>query len=228
MRIVQHRPSGLVVVLVVAAVMLTGCGGVRGNDAATVAHSIDRVPGVSGVTINRREISETFGSLSIVIVDARVVGGHDDVGGVQLARYLLAAAYSVHNWKPTAGVRIVLHGYDGTSLGRALQDAGWDGVVWEPSDPGRVFVNGKVLENEFGRWPGTTPTPPAPCRQATVASANGSTAEAPARLSSRPATVIVQRLSTRSSTSSTGPSWDCSAAPSSGPTVKVSQTPLNR
>ena len=65
-------------------------------------------------------------------------------------------------------------------------------------------------------------------RQATVASANGSTADAPARRSSRPATVIVQRLSTRSSTSSTGPSCDCSAAPSSGPTVKVSHTPLSR
>jgi predicted small secreted protein len=160
MRITQHRRSGLVVVLVVSAVMLTGCAGVRGNDAATVAHSIDGVPGVDSVTINRREVSKTFGSSSIVIVDARVFDGHDDVGAVQLARHLLAAAYSVDDWKPTAGVRIVLHGYDGKSLGRALQDAGWDGVVWEPSDPGRVFVNGKVLEIEFGRWPGRTRTPP--------------------------------------------------------------------
>lgn len=152
--------AALVVAIAAGLVMLTGCAGVRGNDAATVAHSIDRVPGLGGVTINRREISETFGSSSIVIVDARVVDGHDDVGGAQLARYLLAAAYSVHEWIPTAGVRIVLHGYEAEPLGQGLQDAGWDGVVWEPSDPGQVFVNGTVLENEFGRWPGRTPTPP--------------------------------------------------------------------
>ncbi len=65
-------------------------------------------------------------------------------------------------------------------------------------------------------------------RQATVASANGSTADAPARRSSRPATVTVHRLSTRSSTSSTGPWCDANAAASSGSTTKVSHTPASR
>ena len=64
--------------------------------------------------------------------------------------------------------------------------------------------------------------------QPSTASANGRTPAAPARRSARPATVRVQRESTRSSTSSTGPSTPASAAASSGPTTSRSQTPASR
>src|SRR5690606_10078776 len=65
-------------------------------------------------------------------------------------------------------------------------------------------------------------------RQPTEASAKGSTADAPARRSSRAATVIVHRLSITSSTSSTGPSTPRNAAVRSGPTLKRPHTAARR
>lgn len=60
-------------------------------------------------------------------------------------------------------------------------------------------------------------------------STSGSTAPAPASLRARPATVTVQRLSTRSSISITLWPWiPARAASSSGPTTRRSQTPASR
>ena len=60
-------------------------------------------------------------------------------------------------------------------------------------------------------------------------STRGSTAPAPASLRARPATVTVQRLSTRSSISITLWPWiPARAASSSGPTTRRSQTPASR
>lgn len=84
-----------------------------------------------------------------------------------------------------------------------------------------------VPEGPFREEPGEPLTRPHDA-QPVAASANGSTAGAPARRSSRPATVIVQRESTRSSTSSTGPGAAPRASARTGGTTNRSHTSRTR
>ena len=112
-----------------------------------------------------------------------------------------------------------------TGLGRLLgspPDAGGGRV------PRRIPVHRRADAPEHRGQPHAAPA----CRsggQPAWASTSGRTAPAPARLRARPATVTVQRLSTRSSMSITlWPPNPARAASSSGPTTSRSQTPASR
>jgi len=156
----KHRRLGAsIALLAVAGVFLSGCSGVRGgSDSSSVTRAVDQADQFSATEIEHHEISKTFGSTDLVILRSKYSG--DVKSGdesVRLARYLLEAGYAVNDHKPTSGIRVILQGYRGQPLGLALENSGWQGVVYEESEPGRFFVNGAVLENKLGKWPGSMP-----------------------------------------------------------------------
>lgn len=139
--------------LFLIALTLTGCAAMRGGaDADEVADAVSRDLKISDVQISHREVSQTFGSTTIVVLTAD--RPRDTVTDLpDFTEDLLKAAYSVRDWKPSAGVRIVLRDYDGAPLGAALEQSGWRVVGWDEGDPGTVFVSFSELQERYGKWP---------------------------------------------------------------------------
>lgn len=139
--------------LLLMGLILTGCAATRGGaDADEVATAVERHFKITDVKVSHREISQSFGSTTIVVLTAD--RPRDTVANVPgFTEELLKAAYSVRNWKPTAGVRVVLRDYDGAPLGSALEQSGWKVVGWDESDPGTVFVSFSELQEIYGKWP---------------------------------------------------------------------------
>jgi len=107
---------------------------------------------ITDVKVSHREISQSFGSTTIVVLAAD--RPRDTVTNVPgFAEELLKAAYSVRNRKPSAGVRVVLRDYNGAPLGSALEQSGWRVVGWDESHPGTVFVSFSELQERYGEWP---------------------------------------------------------------------------
>jgi hypothetical protein len=156
----KHARLGVsIALLAIAGVFLGGCSGVQGgSDSTSVTRTVDQADEFSATEIEHHEISKTFGSTELVIIRSKYNGNvKSGAGSVRLARYLLEAGYAVNEHKPTSGIRVILQGYRGQPLGLALKESGWQGVVYEESEPGRFFVNGAVLENKLGKWPGRMP-----------------------------------------------------------------------
>lgn len=117
-----------------------------------MATAIARERSLTDVEVTHREVSQTFGSITVVVLTAdRPRDALTDLP--EFTERLLESAYSVNDWKPTAGIRIVIRDYDGTPLGSALERLGWNAVGWEESDPGTVFVPFSELQERYGEWP---------------------------------------------------------------------------
>lgn len=111
---------------------------------------IDAVPGLSSVSVDHREINQTFGSKNIVVVSADSSGALSTDPNA-FAEYLIKVGYSVNQWEPTSGLQVILSDYDGPSLVDALKSEGGDGVVQESSGPGEFFITSGVLKSRYGR-----------------------------------------------------------------------------
>ncbi|MDP9737790.1 hypothetical protein [Curtobacterium sp. 260] len=133
--------------------ILTGCAATRGGaDADEVATAVERHVKITDVKVSHREISQSFGSTTIVVLTAD--RPRDTVANVSgFTEELLKAAYSVRNWKPSGGVRVVLRDHDGAPLGSALEQSGWKVVGWDESDTGTVFVSFSEPQERYGKWP---------------------------------------------------------------------------
>ncbi|WIE66139.1 hypothetical protein DEI99_006285 [Curtobacterium sp. MCLR17_036] len=140
--------SALTIVLASA-----GCDATRGGaSAAEGASDVENSLGVRRVLVTHREVAQSVGSTTIVVLTATdPEQRRDEVAA--FSRALLDAAYLEDEWKPSAGVRVVVKDYDGPPLGQSLERAGWDLVGWDQSVPGTVFVGAPEMEKQFGRWP---------------------------------------------------------------------------
>lgn len=145
--------SKLAVFLLLTALALTGCAAMRGGAGADeVAIAVARERSLTGVKVTHREVAQTFGPTTIVVLTADQP--RDAVTDLSVfTEGLLGSVYSADDWKPTAGIRIVLRGFDGATLGAALEQSGWKVVGWEESDPGTVFVPFSELQERYGEWP---------------------------------------------------------------------------
>lgn len=116
-------------------------------------------------------------------------------------------------------------GYVGSSRGRAATTGSW----WtSPTAGDLTWLDSAAASRGPDPGGGRGPYAVPPAGQPATARAKGSTWVAPAARRARPATVMVQRESTRSSTSRTAPGDSSRLSRTSGPAATRSHTPARR
>lgn len=141
-----------------ACLVLSSCSASSGENNASVESGVQRELGAKSVSISHTRIAATFGSTEMVSLKLEQPSRNVN-DPAALATYLVESAYAWNGQRPSGGIRVSVSGYDGASLGKALEadDPGWGFVAYDDADPEKFAVSWAALSKHLGHWPGRAP-----------------------------------------------------------------------
>lgn len=153
----MRRAASAIIVLALAFAS-EGCANLnKGIAVSSAAQMLEKMDGVDSASVTYGSVEQSTRSDPVLDIKVRMKNDVTIADPAALAEYVARVGWSAGDEDPTGGMSVSITSFPQLEFGQALVDAGWSGVVYDPTDRDTFGLGYNRTTSRWGEWPVAPP-----------------------------------------------------------------------